>query len=157
MIGQMISHYRILEKLGGDLQRLKGDTDSAKAVTVSGAAPRLLAWSWVLEGVGLILLGSTVAGIRPQVTTPQNQRPSPPKFADVTSVLGLSFQYIASHTSRKYLLETMGSGVALFDYDNDGRLDIFLVNGAPLGDPTPKGTIPQKAGPKYWNRIYHHR
>ncbi|PYU31413.1 MAG: RNA-binding protein [Acidobacteria bacterium] len=51
----------------------------------------------------------------------------------------------------------MGSGVALFDYDNDGRLDIFLVNGAPLGDPTPKGTIPQKAGPKYWNRLYHQR
>ena len=157
MIGQMISHYRILEKLGGDLQRLKRDTDSAQAVTVSGAAPRLLSWSWVLAAVALLLLGGTVAGIRPQVTTPQNQRPSPPKFADVTSVLGLSFQYIASHTSRKYLLETMGSGVALFDYDNDGRLDIFLVNGAPLGDPTPKGTIPQKAGPKYWNRLYHQR
>ena len=157
MIGQMISHYRILEKLGGDLQRLKRDTDSAQAVTVSGAAPRLLSWSWVLAAVALLLLGGTVAGIRPQVTTPQNQRPSPPKFADVTSVLGLSFQYIASHTSRKYLLETMGSGVALFDYDNDGRLDIFLVNGAPLGDPTPKGTIPQKAGPQYWNRLYHQK
>jgi len=49
----------------------------------------------------------------------------------------------------------MGSGVALFDYDNDGRLDIFLVNGAPLTDPTPKGTIPQKTDPKYWNRLYH--
>jgi hypothetical protein len=48
----------------------------------------------------------------------------------------------------------MGAGVALFDYDNDGRLDIFLVNGAPLGDPTPKGTIPQKTGSEYWNRLY---
>jgi len=51
----------------------------------------------------------------------------------------------------------MGSGVALFDYDNDGRLDIFVVNGAPLSDPTPKGTIPQKTGPKYWNRLYHQK
>ena len=51
----------------------------------------------------------------------------------------------------------MGSGVALFDYDNDGRLDIFLVNGAPLSDPTPKGTIPQKTGPKYWNRLFHQK
>ena len=76
-------------------------------------------------------------------------------FVDVTSRLGINFQYRSSHTSRKYLLETMGAGVALFDYDNDGRLDIFLVNGAPLGDPTPKWTIPQKTGPEYWNRLYH--
>jgi hypothetical protein len=51
----------------------------------------------------------------------------------------------------------MGSGVALFDYDNDGRLDIFVVNGAPLSDPTPKGTVPQKSGPQYWNRLYHQK
>jgi enediyne biosynthesis protein E4 len=71
--------------------------------------------------------------------------------------MGIDFQYRSSHTSRKYLLETMGAGVALFDYDNDGRLDIFLVNGAPLGNPTPKGTIPQKTGPEYWNRLYHQK
>jgi hypothetical protein len=80
-----------------------------------------------------------------------------PKFTDVTSALGLKFQNMASHTSRKYLVETMGSGVALFDYDNDGRLDIFVVNGAPINDPTAKGTIPQKTGPKYWNRLYHQK
>src|SRR5258708_22873548 len=57
----------------------------------------------------------------------------------------------------KYLIETRGSGVALFDYDNDGRLDIFIVNGAPLAAPTPKGTIPQKQGPKDWNHLYHQK
>ena len=51
----------------------------------------------------------------------------------------------------------MGSGVALFDCDNDGRLDIFLVNGAPYSDPTPKGFIPRKTGPEYWNRLYHQK
>ena len=51
----------------------------------------------------------------------------------------------------------MGAGVALFDYDNDGRLDIFLVNGAFLADPTPKGSVPQKAGPQYWNRLFHQK
>src|ERR1700681_2330977 len=81
----------------------------------------------------------------------------PGKFTDVTSSLRVSFQHIASHTSKKYLLETMGSGVALFDYDNDGRLDIFLVNGAPLIDPTPKGTIPQKTSPQDWNRLFHQK
>ncbi len=78
-------------------------------------------------------------------------------FVDVTARLGVNFKYLASHTSRKYLLETMGPGVALFDYDDDGRLDIFLVNGAPLADPTTKGTIPQKTGPQYWNRLYHQK
>ena len=79
------------------------------------------------------------------------------KFTDVAPALGLNFVYVASHTSRKYLIETMGSGVALFDYDNDGRLDIFVVNGAPLSDPTPKGMIPQKTGSKYWNRLFHQK
>ncbi|HXJ14457.1 MAG TPA: CRTAC1 family protein [Candidatus Limnocylindrales bacterium] len=89
----------------------------------------------------------------------QNADPSTggAKFTDVTSALGIKFQYVASHTSKKYLLETMGSGVALFDYDNDGRLDIFVVNGAPLSDPTPNGTIPQKMGPKDWNRLFHQK
>jgi len=78
-------------------------------------------------------------------------------FVDITAASGVRFQHVASHTSKKYLPETMGSGVAVFDYDNDGRLDIFLVNGAPLSDPTPKGTIPEKAGSKYWNRLFHQK
>jgi hypothetical protein len=79
------------------------------------------------------------------------------KFVDITQASGVHFRHMASHTSRKYLPETMGAGVALFDYDNDGRLDIFLVNGAPIGDPTAKGSIPQKTGPQYWNRLYHQK
>jgi hypothetical protein len=47
--------------------------------------------------------------------------------------------------------------LALFDYDNDGRLDVFFVNGAGLSDPTSKGTIPQKSGPADWNRLYHQK
>src|SRR6266478_5580371 len=79
------------------------------------------------------------------------------KFVDVTAALGIHFQYLSSHVSKHYLIETMGAGVALFDYDNDGRLDVFLVNGAPLSDPTPKGAIPKKSGPPYWNRLYHQK
>src|ERR1051326_7656041 len=78
-------------------------------------------------------------------------------FHEITSQSGVKFQHIAPKTSKKYLLETMGSGVALFDYDNDGRLDVYVVNGAPISDPTPKGTIPQKTGSKYWNRLYHQK
>jgi enediyne biosynthesis protein E4 len=79
------------------------------------------------------------------------------KFVDVTASLGVQFQQAAPHTSKKYLLETMGSGVALFDYDNDGRLDLFLANGAEINDPSAPGAIPQKTNPKYWNRLYHQK
>ena len=78
-------------------------------------------------------------------------------FIDTTQASGVDFTGVASHTAKKYLIETMGSGVALFDYDNDSRLDIFFVNGAPLTDPTLPGTIPQKASAKEWNRLYHQK
>ena len=87
----------------------------------------------------------------------QTARETPGNFVDITAASGVRFQHVATHTSKKYLPETMGSGVALFDYDNDGRLDIFLVNGAPLADPTPKGTVPEKTGPKDWNRLFHQK
>jgi len=79
------------------------------------------------------------------------------RFVDVTERLGIRFVQKASPTSRKYLLETMGSGVAVFDYDNDGRLDIFFANGARIDDPIQPDAIPQKDGPQYWNRLYHQK
>src|SRR6266851_4002891 len=91
------------------------------------------------------------------ISTPPQPASPPGRFSDITTKSHLTFVGQASHTSKKYLLETMGSGVALFDYDNDGLLDIFFVNGAPLADPTPKGTIPQKTAPKYWNRLFHQK
>ena len=81
----------------------------------------------------------------------------PGKFTDVTAASGVRFVGVASHTSHKYLLETMGSGVAVFDYDNDGLLDLFFVNGAPVSDPMAHDAIPEKRSPKDWNRLYHQR
>jgi hypothetical protein len=78
----------------------------------------------------------------------------PGNFIDGTPGSGVNFHHYAAQTAKKYMLEIMGSGVAVLDYDNDGRLDIFLVNGAPIQDPTPLGTIPRKPGPAYWHRLY---
>ncbi len=79
------------------------------------------------------------------------------QFTDITRQVGVNFKHDASRTSQKYLVETMGAGVALFDCDNDGRLDIFLVNGARIEDPMPKSAVPHKDGPRYWNRLYHQK
>jgi hypothetical protein len=111
----------------------------------------------------LSITGTAGAGAQTAAPVPQPAAPAaspklvPGSFIDVTDKVGVKFQHQALHTSRKYLLETMGSGVALLDCDNDGRLDIFLVNGAPYTDPTPAGYIPKKAGPEDWNRLYHQK
>jgi hypothetical protein len=75
-------------------------------------------------------------------------------FTDATAALGLDFRHENSATSNKYLVETMGGGVALLDYDNDGRLDVFFTNGARIDDPQPTGKEPDKSERKYWNRLY---
>jgi hypothetical protein len=54
---------------------------------------------------------------------------------DVKLPRGLDFTLRNSPTSQKYLIETMPGGVALFDYNNDGLLDIFLVNGGSIANP----------------------
>ena len=99
-------------------------------------------------GMAAVLLGCWVAKAQNAAVAHQAAAAPPGKFVDVTAASGVHFQGQAYHTAKKYLIETMGSGVALFDYDNDGRLDIFFANGAPLTDPTAPGTIPQKGGPK---------
>jgi hypothetical protein len=79
------------------------------------------------------------------------------RFTDVTSDAGVAFVHQSSATANKYLVETMGGGVALLDYDNDGRLDVFFTNGAKIDDPMPVGKGPDKSDAKYWNRLYRQR
>ena len=76
------------------------------------------------------------------------------QFTDVTQTVGIDFKHESSATSNKYLLETMGGGVALLDYDNDGRLDVFFTNGARIDDPMPAGRPPDKTDRRFWNRLY---
>jgi enediyne biosynthesis protein E4 len=54
-------------------------------------------------------------------------------FHDVTREAGIDFVHYNAATERRLLPETMGSGVAFFDFDGDNYPDLFFVNGAPLG------------------------
>jgi len=51
-------------------------------------------------------------------------------FVDVADTAGIAFVHDNTASAEKYLIETMGAGVAFLDYDNDGLLDIYLVNSA---------------------------
>ena len=70
------------------------------------------------------------------------------RFEDVTAKSGIDFTADSNPTPNKNQPETMLSGIGLIDYDNDGWLDIFIINGAAL--PSLK-----KESPKYYNRLYH--
>ena len=59
---------------------------------------------------------------------------APIVFSDITKLAGLDkFLHRSGSPDNKTILETMGSGVALLDYDNDGWLDIYLLNGSTVG------------------------
>lgn len=59
----------------------------------------------------------------------------------------LAFTLNNGETATRYVPETMAGGVAVFDYNNDGRLDIFFANGAEMPSL-------RKSSPKYWNRLF---
>ncbi|HEY2469511.1 MAG TPA: CRTAC1 family protein [Terracidiphilus sp.] len=69
------------------------------------------------------------------------------RFEDLVEKSGIKFQMKNSISPQRFSIETMLGGVAVFDYNNDGLLDIFFTNGA---------AIPSldKTDPSYWNRLY---
>jgi hypothetical protein len=73
---------------------------------------------------------------------------------DVNLPRGLDFTLQNSPTPQKYLIETMPGGVALLDYNNDGLLDIFLVNGGRVTSPMQTPENFDRHDPRYWNRLY---
>src|ERR1035441_7442771 len=90
-------------------------------------------WSLIVTAAG-VLLAAPAAGII--------------AFEEIAERSGLIFTANSCPTPNKNQPETMVAGVALLDYDNDGYLDVYLVNGAAI--PSLK-----KESPKYWNRLFH--
>ena len=89
---------------------------------------------------GLLAMASVVASSTP--------------IFEVAQPRGLDFTHQNSPTPQKYLIETMGGGVALLDYNNDGLLDIFLVNSGKLSSPMQTPENFSRHDPLYWNRLF---
>jgi hypothetical protein len=69
-------------------------------------------------------------GTPPTAPSPDPPPPEPPAFADATAASGIAFTYRNGEEAGHYaIIESLGGGVALIDYDGDGLLDVFLPGG----------------------------
>jgi enediyne biosynthesis protein E4 len=91
-----------------------------------------------IVSVIVLLIGSNLLTIENQTRSQSSQVVSPVEFVDITNQAGIEFTHENGASSEKYLVETMGSGCAFLDYDQDGRLDVLFVNGGktPLYQPS---------------------
>lgn len=93
-----------------------------------------------LGGAGLLLFGC--GGEAP---TPRE----PVVFVDVAQQAGLHGRNVSGKPQKTYIIESKGGGAGLFDYDDDGYLDAFLINGSsfdPLPDPRPSNRLYRNRG-----------
>jgi hypothetical protein len=84
--------------------------------------------------LALLAAGCRLPGARATKAPPTTPAavPSAIRLTDVTREAGIQFRHTNGRSGRLYFPETVGSGCAFLDYDNDGRLDIYLVNASRL-------------------------
>ncbi len=97
--------------------------------------PQLDWWRGCLVSTWLFALAAVAAGCNgganTTTTAPAGQQdPGPPLFQDMTAASGVDFTYRNGEEAGHYtILESLGGGLALFDYDGDGLLDLFIAGG----------------------------
>src|SRR5579871_4838898 len=99
---------------------------------------------------GILLSAIAFLGSRDLYSHPSAQPEKRPHFVDIAPKSKLDYITNNNSTGRKYFPQVMCGGVAIFDYDNDGKLDIFFTNGARISDM-------KKADPSYYNRLFRNK
>jgi hypothetical protein len=108
-----------------------GPRRAASALAAAPARAGVAGLAGVLGLAGALgLAGCRRDAPAPAVAPSPADEAIPVVFTDVTRESGITFAHNSGAFGRKYLPETMGSGLVFFDYDGDGRQDLFLVNGA---------------------------
>jgi hypothetical protein len=104
---------------------------------------------WLLVLAAGLCLGACRAAVEPpddRVASETRPRAaavaaSTIQLRDVTADSGIAFRHSNGASGRMYLVEAMSAGLALFDYDGDGLVDLYLVNGAPLPPQAPDASV----------------
>ena len=108
---------------------------------------RRLPWSNIrCSGPAILAAAWTVALVSCSPPA-EPTRTCPIEFHDVTAQTGIDFQHTDGSGGQRYIVETVASGIATFDYDGDGLIDVYLLNGRPL-----RGTDAEGPAPR--NRLY---
>jgi enediyne biosynthesis protein E4 len=110
-------------------------------------AGRKSGWRWLI--VGTLVLAGALSLLIPVAVESADAAFDPVVF-DLVKDTGIDFVVEPSRTDHRHQPETMISGIAIFDFDNDGLMDIFLVNGATM-------TGLEKTGAEYYNRLYRNK
>lgn len=105
----------------------------------------------------LLLLFTALAGIaldRPVCAQAQG----PIQLRDVTERTGIAFRHTDGSSGRRYIVEYVSAGLALFDYNNDGLIDVYFLNGAPLpgtqlADPPPENALYRNDGDLHFTDV----
>src|SRR5437762_3570454 len=88
--------------------------------------------TFLVKGRGRVFLAFSILAIHPPFSSYAQRASAPAKvvtFEEVPAkVSGITWVHDNAHSSERFLPETVGAGCAFFDYDNDGWMDIYLVN-----------------------------